>query len=148
MTKRYLLSIGVILVTLFTAFASVAQTDTQTPKESEVAKHLRQGLIVFLCFHDSKEPNLNKIKSDIAAVTANFKGTVDAVYVSGGDKKEDSLREKYKVQPSEAAVFVVKPSGNTVTKLSGADITKTNLMKTVISSCGGGKCGPGCSSCK
>ena len=148
MAKRCSLSIAVIIFTIFTAFAAVAQTDTQTLKESEVAKHLKQGLTVFLCFYGDKEPNLVTIKSDIAAVAANFKSTVKAVYVSGDDKKEDSLRGKYKIQPNETAVFVVKPSGGMATKLTGADITKTNLMKAVVSSSGGGKCGSGCSSCR
>ena len=148
MAKRCLLSIAAILFMFFSTLVAVAQTDIQTPKESEVAKHFRQGLTVFLCFHDAKEPNLNKIKSDIAAVTVNFKGAVETVYVSGDDKKEDSLRGKYKIQPDKTAVFVVQPSGIVVTKLTGADITKTNLMKAVVSSNGGGKCGPGCSSCR
>ena len=62
--------------------------------------------------------------------------------MSGNDKKEDSLRGKFKVQPNETAVFVIMPSGNTVAKLAGADITKANLMKPLVSSCGssGGSC--------
>ena len=140
MTKRYLLSMAVILATLFLAFTAVAQTDTQTPKESEVTGYLKQGLVVFLCFHDAKEPNLDKIKSDVTDVVINFKGAVGAVYVSGNDKKEDSLRGKFKIQPNETALFIIQPSGRAVAKLAGSDITKTNLMKAVVSSCGGGSC--------
>lgn len=146
MAKRYLLSMVVILSTLFFAFTAVAQTGTQTPKETEVAKSLRQGLVVFLCFHNAKEANMDKIKSDITDVVINFKGAVGAVYVSGDDKKEDSLRSEFKTQPSETAVFIILPSGKTVGKLAGADITKTNLMKAVVSSCGGGSCCSGCGS--
>lgn len=146
MIKRSLLSMAVILVTLFFAFTAVAQTNTQTPKEEEVTKYLRQGLVVFLCFHDAKEPSLDKIKSDITDVAINFKGAVGAVYVSGNDKKEDSLRRKFKVQPNEPAVFIIMPSGKSVAKLAGTDITKANLMKAVVSSCGGGGCGSGCGS--
>ena len=148
MAKRCPLSIAVILFMFFSTLMTVAQAYAQTPKESEVGKYLQQGLVVFLCFYGDKEPNLATIKSDIAAIGANFKGTVKAVYVPGDAKKEDRLRGKYKIQPNETAVFVVQPSGGVVTKLTGADITKTNLMKAVVSSCGGGKCGPGCSSCR
>ena len=142
MTKKYLLFIIVSLVVVFSAFVAVAQTDTQTPKESEVTFNLKLGSAVFLCFHDPAEANLDKIKADIGSVAANFKGSIAAVYVSGNDKKEDSLRGKFKVQPNETAVFVIMPSGNTVAKLAGADITKANLMKPLVSSCGsdGGSC--------
>ena len=74
----------------------------------------------------------------------NFKGAVGAVYVGGDDKKEDSLRGKFKTQPSETALFIIQPSGRAVAKLAGSDITKTNLMKAVVSSFGGGGCGSGC----
>ena len=99
---------------------------------------------LILCFHDAKAPNLDKIKSDITDVAINFKGAVAAVYVSGADKKEDSLRGKFKIQPNKTALFIIQPSGRAVAKLAGADITKTNLMKAVVSSCGGGGCGSGC----
>ena len=144
MTKKYLLFIIVSLVVFFSAFVAVAQTDTQTPKESEVTGYLKQGLVVFLCFHDAKEPNLDKIKSDITDVVINFKGAVGTVYVSGDDKKEDSLRGKFKIQSNETTLFIIQPSGRAVAKLAGTDITKTNLMKAVVSSCGGGGCGSGC----
>ena len=146
MTKRCLLSIAIILVLLFSVFAAGAQTDTETPKESEVTGYLQQGLAVLLCFYNSAEPNLDKIKADIGSVGANFKGAIKTVYVSGDDKKEDNLRKKYKILPNETAVFIISPSGKSVVKLEGADITKTNLMKAVISSCGGGGCGSGCGS--
>ena len=141
MTKRYLLSMAVILCMLFPAFTAGAEIDTETPKESEIILNLRLGLVVFLCFHSASDPNLDKIKADIGAVAANFKGQIEAVYVSGDDKKEDTLREKFKMLPNETAVFIVVPPGRGVAKLAGADITKTNLMRTLVSSCGGGGCG-------
>ena len=136
------MSMAIVIFVLFAAFTAGAQTDTQTPKESEVAFNLKLGLAVFLCFHDSAEANLDKIKADIGSVAANFKGAIAAVYVSGNDKKEDSLRGKFKVQPNETAVFIIMPSGKSVAKLAGADITKANLMKPLVSSCGsgGGSC--------
>ena len=142
MTKRYLLSMVIVMFVLFSAFTTGAQTDTQTPKESEVTFNLKLGSAVFLCFYGPANANLDKIKADIGSVAANFKGSIAAVYVSGNDKKEDSLRGKFKVQPNETAVFVIMPSGNTVAKLAGADITKANLMKPLVSSCGsgGGSC--------
>lgn len=144
MTKRCLLSMAVILFTLFSAFVAVAQTDLETPKEKEVIKYLKQRLVVFLCFHDAKASNLDKIKSDIRDVANNFIGSVESVYVSGDDKKEDAFRNKFKMLPNETAVFIVTPQGRAVAKLIGADITKANLMKTLVSSCGGGGCGSGC----
>jgi len=144
MVKRCFLSIAVILFTLFSAFTAGAQTDAETPKKSEVIGYLRQGLAVFLCFYDAKEPNLDKIKSDIGEVAVNFRGAIEAVYVSGDDKKEDILREKLTVLPNETAVFIIIPSGQAVAKLARADITKANLMRALVSSCGGGGCGSGC----
>ena len=143
MTKKYVSFIIVSLVVVFSAFVAVAQTDTQTPKESEVTFNLKLGSAVFLCFHDSTEANLDKIKADIGSVAANFKGAIAAVYVSGNDKKEDSLRGKFKVQPNETAVFVIMPSGKSVAKLTGADITKANLMKPLVSTSSSGGCGCG-----
>lgn len=144
MIKKCLLSMAIILFTLFPVFTTGAQTDTETPKEAEVVKYLRKGLVVFLCFHNSAELNLDKIKVDIRDVANNFIGSVESVYVSGDDKKEDNLRNKFKIQPNETAVFIILPSGKAVAKLTGSDITKTNLMKTLVSSCGGGGCGSGC----
>ena len=138
------MSIAVILCMLFPVFTAGAQIDTETPKETEVIGYLRKGMVVFLCFHDAKEPNLDKIKADIREVAYNFIGTVETVYVSGDDKKEDTLRGKFKMLANETAVFIVVPPGRGVAKLTGADITKTNLMKTLVSSCGGGGCGSGC----
>jgi hypothetical protein len=143
MTKKCLVSIAIILVSLFSVFTAGAQTDEKTPKESEVIGYLQQGLVVFLCFHDVAESNLDKIKADIGSVAANFKGAIETVYVSGDDKKEDNFREKLKVLPNETAVFIITPQGNAVAKLAGTDITKTNLMKALVSSCGGGGCGSG-----
>jgi hypothetical protein len=48
------------------------------------------------------------------------------------------------VLPNETAVFIIIPSGQAVAKLAGADIAKTNLMRALVSSCGGGGCGSGC----
>ena len=144
MTKRCLLSMAIVMFALFSVFTAGAQTDTQTPKESEVTFNLKLGSAVFLCFHDSAEANLDKIKADIGSVAANFKGAIAAVYVSGNDKKEDSLRGKFKVLPNETAVFIIMPSGKSVAKLTGTDITKANLMKPLVSS--GGGCGSGCGS--
>ena len=144
MLKRCLLSVTVILFMFFSAYAAEAQTDAGTPKESEVIGYLRKGMVVFLCFHDAKEPNLDKIKADIREVAYNFIGTVETVYVSGDDKKEDRLREKFKVLSNETVVFIIVPPGRAVAKLAGADITKANLMRTLISSCGSGGCGSGC----
>ena len=146
MIKRYLLSIAIILVSLFSVFALEAQTDIETPKESKVTGYLQQGLAVLLCFHNSVEPNLRKIKSDIGSVAANFKGAIEAVYVSSDDKKEDNFREKLKVLPNETAVFIISPSRSAVAKLKSTEITKTNLMRVVVSACGGGGCGSGCGS--
>lgn len=146
MAKRCLLFMAVILVMFFSAFSVYAQTDNETPKEAEVIKYLRQGLVVFLCFHDAKDPNLDKIKADVRDVANNFIGAVEAVYVSGDDKKEDKLRGKFKIQPNETVVFIILPNGRAVAKLAGSDITKTNLMRTLVSSCGGGGCGSGCGS--
>lgn len=144
MTKRCLLSIAIILVSLFSAFATGAQTDAKTPKESEIAGYFQQGLVVFLCFHNSVEPDIDKIKADIGSVAANFKGAIETVYVSGDDKKEDKLREKFKILPNETVVFIIIPPGRTAAKLEGINITKTNLMRAVVSSCGGKSCGSSC----
>jgi len=147
MVKKFAAFISVLLISFIFTFAAGAQIDAQTPKEAEVSKSLQQGLVVFLCLHDAKEPNLDKIKSDITDVAINFRGAIGAVYVSGDDKKEDKLREKLKVLPNETVVFIIQPSGRVVAKIPGADISKTSLMKTVVSSCGGGGCGSGGGGC-
>jgi hypothetical protein len=136
---------AVILFTIFSAFTSEAQINMQTPKEIEVAKYLKQNLAVFICFYNPAEPELAKINADIKSVTYNFIGYAEAVYVSGDDNNEDRLRERFKILPNETAVYIITPSGIAAAKLTGADITKTNLMRTLVSACGGGSCGP--SSC-
>ena len=65
------------------------------------------------------------------------------VYVSGDDKKEDSLRKKLNVFPNETAVFFIIPSGQIVAKLEGADIKKENLMKALLAPREGGCCSSG-----
>lgn len=140
MAKRYWLFIIVILVAFFSAFEAWAQTASETPKEKEVMVNLQIGSAVFLCFHGAKEPKLDKIKAEIGAVAANFKGAIEAVYVRGDDIKEDSLREKLDVLSNETAVFFIIPSGQAVAKLAGSDITKENLMKALLAPRKGGCC--------
>ena len=146
MTRRYLLSMAVALFAFLHAFTGEAQTDAETPKESRISIDLRIGLVVFLCFHDAAEQDLGRIKGEIQAIADNFKGVIDAVYVSGDDKKEDSLRKKFNVRANETAVFIIIPPGKVVAELEGADITRSNLMGAFISSCGAGGCGSGCGS--
>lgn len=132
MIKKCLLSATIILSALFFVFEAGGQTTSETPKEKEIIGNCQLGSTVFLCFYDPKEPKLGKIKGEIGAVAANFKGVTKAVYVSGDDKKEDGLRESLNVLPGETAVFLVIPSGQAVAKLEGADITKENLMKALL----------------
>jgi len=144
MIKKWFLLGAVILGISFSAFISGAQTSGETPKGSKVLLDLQLGQAVFLCFHSATEPELDRIKGEIGAVVANFKSTVDAVYVAGNDKKEDSFRAKFEVSADETAVFVIAPSGQATAKLKGVEVTKANLMRALSSSSGG--CGSGCGS--
>ncbi|MBF0217239.1 MAG: hypothetical protein HQL30_09645 [Candidatus Omnitrophica bacterium] len=146
MVKRSLLSVIFILFTVFAVFTAGAQTASETPKGKEVVGNLELGLVVFLCFHDARA-DLDNIKGEVGAVAANFKGAVESVYVSGDDKQEDALRAKFKTQPNDTAVFIILPTGAAAAKLEGANITKSNLMRAVVSSCGGGGCGSGGGGC-
>ena len=142
--KKLLLVVSIISFSFFFLSVAIAETDTKTPKESEIIGYLQQGLVVFLCFHDPAEPNLDKIKADIESVAANFKGAVKGVYVSGDDKKETKLRGNFKMTPKDTAVFILLPPGTAVAKLEGDAITKANLMRSLLSACGGGSCGSSC----
>ncbi|MBF0494359.1 MAG: hypothetical protein HQL28_04430 [Candidatus Omnitrophica bacterium] len=145
MAKRSFFFVVVVLSAVIFSSVAGAENASLTPKEKEVSGYLGAGSVVFLCFYKPADPALGGIKSTIAQVAANFKGTVGTVSVSSEDKQENILREKYKIRPDETAVLVVSPSGKAPAKLSGMNITKTNLMKTIVSPCGGGTC---CSGCK
>ncbi|MFH1353520.1 MAG: hypothetical protein ABIH68_08105 [bacterium] len=128
-----------------TADKSALVESLVSPKESEVIKNIQDGCVVFLCFHGAQEPDFTAIKTNIKSVADNFKGSVRAVYANSNDKKEEKLRENFKM-PSGArtTVFILVPPGRTAAKLEGADITKENLMRTLVSSCGSGGCGSSC----
>lgn len=142
--KKMFLVLFTILFSFFFLSAVVAETDLKTPKEAEIIGYLQQGLAVFLCFHSPLEPNMDKIKAEIESVAANFKGAIEDVYVSGDDKKEDKLREKFDVSPKDTVVFIIVPPGIARARLEGTDITKANLMRALFAACGGRTCGSSC----
>ena len=116
-------------------------------KEAEIIKNLQEGCVVFLCLHKDAEPDSAAIKTNLESVADNFRGTVSVVYASSDDKKEEKLREKFKMgSEAKTTVFIIVPPGRAVAKLEGADITKANLMRALLASCGSGGCGP--SACK
>jgi len=108
-------------------------------KEAEVIKNLQDGHAVFLCFSKT-DSNFIKIQNEIESVTSNFKGTVNAIYVSGGEK---DLRKKVALTSDITTVLIIVPPGRAVARLEGSNITKANLMRALLSACG-----PGCGSCK
>lgn len=109
-------------------------------KEAEVIKNLQEGRAVFLCFYDKKNSDFIKIQNEIESVTSNFKGTVNAIYVNGG---EEDLRKKVALTSDITTVLIILPPGRAVAQLEGSNITKANLMRALLSSCGSG-CGSGC----
>ena len=113
-------------------------------KEAEIFKNLQEGRVVFLCFHKDTEPNIDAIKSDLDTVANNFKGAVNVIYTNSDVKEEKSLTKKLQVSSALPTVFIIVPPGRAVAKLEGSDITKENLMRALVSSCGGGGCGSGC----
>lgn len=134
----------IALFGFFSLSILMAQTEIETPKESEVINNLSQRCVVFLCFHKDTEPNIFAIKSSINSVANSFKGAVAVVYVSSDEKAEKKLREKFEVSSDTTAVFIVVPPGRAVAKLEGTDITKTNLMRALYASCGSGCSPSGC----
>lgn len=115
-------------------------------KETEIIKSIQEGRVVFLCFYRDKEPDFAAIKTNLKAVADNFKGAVNVIYASSGDKEEEKLREKFEMSSGTTTVFIIIPPGRAVAKLEGSDITKANLMRTLYAACGVGGCGP--SGCK
>lgn len=109
-------------------------------KESEVIKNLQDGRVVFLCFHDKNDSDYIKVQNEIESVASNFKGTVNAVYVSSD---EEDLRKKVNLTSDLTTVLIIVPPGRAVGQLEGSNITKANLMRVFLSSCGSG-CGSGC----
>lgn len=112
-------------------------------KEAQIIKTLQEGRVVFLCFNKNKEPNLATIKSDLKLVADNFRGAVNVIYASSDDPKEEKLKRTLEVSSEATAVFIIVPPGRAVARLEGTDITKANLMRALMSSCGSG-CGSGC----
>lgn len=115
-------------------------------KETEIIKSLQEGRVVFLCFYRDKEPDFAAIKTKLKAVADNFKGAVNVIYASSGDKKEEKLREKFEMSSGTTTVIIIIPPGRAVAKLEGSDITKANLMRAIYAACGAGGCSP--SGCK
>ena len=115
-------------------------------KETEIVKNVQEGRVVFLCFHKDVELNIDAIKSDINAVADNFKGAVNVIYANSAGKEDKNLTDKMQVSSAHPTVFIIAPPGRAVAKLEGLDITKEKLMKALVTTCGGGGCGP--SGCK
>jgi len=110
-------------------------------KESEVIKNLQDGRAIFLCFYGKNSSDYLSVQNEIESVAANFKGSVNAIYVDSG---EENLRKKVSLSSEITTVFIILPPGRIATQLDGANITKANLMRTFLSSCGSGGCGSGC----
>ena len=111
----------------------------RSAKEADIIKGLQEGGAAFVCFHKEKDPDLAAIKTNLEAIGNNFKGAVNIIYVSSNDK-EEKLREAFSALLDETAVFVLLPPGAIVAKLKGADATKENLMKALLTSRKGGCC--------
>jgi len=145
--KKYFLSLVVIISVFCFAWTVASEAVEQipsTPKGCEVNGYLKCGQTVFLCLYNASSPDIAKIKDDMGSMLMNFRGAAVAVYVSGNDKAEDALREKFNMSSSETAVFIIR-SGQAPTRLEGAGITKANMMKALYEGCGCvGGCGSGC----
>ncbi len=135
--------VAVVLLVVFTPSMVRAETETRTPREAEAISVMQKGRVVFLCFYNETDPNFSTIKSNIDAIADNFQAVVYPVYVMGSDKAEDKFREKLTVPAGETVAFVVMPNGKAVARLEGSKITKENLMRPLVSSCGSG-CASGC----
>ena len=120
-----------------TADKSALISSIRSAKEIELLKGLQEGRAAFVCFHKEKDPDLAAIKTNLEAVGSNFKGTVNIIYASSDDKKEDKLREAFSALSGETAVYVLLPPGAIVAKLKGQDATKENLMKALLTRTGG-----------
>lgn len=149
MSKKSLVSLIVILIicsfTWIAALEAAVQVPS-TPKGCEVIEYLKCGQTVFLFLYSASSPDVNRIKGDLGSIVMNFRGAASVVYVSGDDKTEDHLRERFNISSTETAVFIVRP-GQASTRLDGAGITKANMMKALYGGCGsggGGGCGSGC----
>ena len=113
-------------------------------KEAEALKILQEGRAVFLCFQKETSLNIDTIKADLNAVADNFKGSVSVLYVDNDDREAKDLINKMQLKSATPTVFILIPPGRAAAKLAGSDITKENLMRAFVSSCGGGSCGSGC----
>lgn len=142
--KKCVLIVFVILYSFCVSFTAWAETDIKTPKESEIIKNLQKKCVVFLCFYKPSVLNFDAIKANLQSIADNFKGSVDVIYVSGDDKKEDKLREKFMITSEMTVAFIVVPPGIARARIEGTDITKANLMRALFAACGGGTCGSSC----
>lgn len=113
-------------------------------QEADLILSLQKGQVVFLCLFDNDTSELDGVRSELSAIETYFKGMATVMYVDIGTSEEASLIEKLP-DFNPITVLTLVPPGQIVSKLEGAQITRQNMLQTLLSACGAGGCGPsGC----
>jgi len=111
--------------------------------EADLIRSVQKGNVVFLCLHNGKSSNLEKVKAELGAIETLFKGAGVALYLN---TKDTSVSPFIKKLPSFATdsttVFTVVPPGRIISRFEGQQVTRANLLAAFQSACGSG-CGPG-----
>jgi hypothetical protein len=115
-------------------------------QESAVILNLQEGRLALLCYYKAGDSYLETARSEIKAIETYFKGMASTFYINRNDIKGkplfNNMVEKLGVS-DKITVLTLAPPGRVMNKLEGEQITRNNLLQSILASCGSG-CGSGC----
>ena len=139
--KIIVLSLCCVLLSVSCPSVYSAQAPSQ---ETGITDAFKKGQTVFLCFSpNDSDLALAQAKSELSDVATYYKGTVAIFYIKNSDAQGQPLFANLKLSDQNVVVYTLTSPDKVISRLEGKEITKTNLLRPLMTSCGAG-----CKSCR
>ena len=139
--KIIVLGLCCVLLSVSCSSAYSVQAPSQ---ETGITDAFKKGQTVFLCFSSNdSDPALAKVKSELNGVDTYYKGAVAIFYIKNSDAQGKPLFANLKLSDQNVVVYTLTSPDKVISRLEGKEITKTNLLRQLMTSCGSG-----CKSCR
>lgn len=115
-------------------------------KECDVRLTLQKSRVAVICIYNGQPADLERVKKELKTIETNFNGVVVTHYLNKAEQADTAFIEKLPETKADITVYITVPPGSINAMLEGDQITTTNLLQAIQTSCSSGSCGPsGCS---
>jgi len=112
-------------------------------KEEEILLSLQKGLVSLLCIYNGETEKLSDVKKSLKTIETNYGGVIVTHYLDTTNDTDKEFINKLPKVTGDITVMITVPPGSIKATLTDEEITLTNLLSTIQSSCGSGGCGTG-----